>query len=70
MLILITWSDFAGISSDGLVEIFGLAIAPEVGVGTKIKDFGWLDGIVAWVSARGTIEIDAAGDDEIGRAHV
>ena len=48
---LISWCDLARVDHIGLAATEGLAISPEVGVGTKGEDLSWVDGTFGIVCA-------------------
>ena len=48
---LISRCNLAGVDHVGLAATEGLAVGPEVGVGTEGEDFGWMDGTFGVVSA-------------------
>lgn len=50
-MILVPWCDLAGVDHVGLAATEGLAIGPEVGVGTEGENFGWVDGTFGIVGA-------------------
>ena len=51
---LVSRGDLAGVDHVGLAAAEGLAVGPEVGVGPKGEDFGWVDGTFGIVGAGGT----------------
>ena len=51
LCVLIPRGDLAGVDHVGLAATEGLAVGPEVGVGTKGEDLGWVDGTFGIVGA-------------------
>ena len=50
-MILVPWCDLARVDHVGLAATEGLAIGPEVGIGTEGEDFGRVDGTFGVVGA-------------------
>ena len=48
---LISWGNLTRIDHVGLAATEGLAVGPEVGIGTEGEDFGWVDGAFGVVGA-------------------
>ena len=48
---LIPWRNLAGIDHVGLAAAEGLAVGPEVGIGTESENFGGVDGTFGVVGA-------------------
>ena len=51
MGVLIPRRDFTRIDHVGLAATEGLAVGPEVGIGTEGEDFGWVDGAFGVIGA-------------------
>ena len=51
LCVLIPRGDFAGVNHVGLAATEGLAVGPEIGIGTEGEDFGWVDGTFGVVGA-------------------
>ena len=51
LCVLIPRGDLAGVDHVGLAAAKGLAVGPEVGVGTKGEDLSWMDGTFGVVGA-------------------
>ena len=48
---LIPWGNLARVDHVGLAAAKGLAVGPEIGVGTKGENFSWVNGTFGIVSA-------------------
>ena len=51
LCVLIPRGDLAGVDHVGLAATEGLAVGPEVGIGTEGEDFGWVDGAFGVIGA-------------------
>ena len=49
--VLVSWGDLAGVDHVGLAATEGLAVGPEVGIGTEGENFSWVDGAFGVVGA-------------------
>ena len=52
--VLVSRGDLARVDHVGLATTEGLAVGPEVGIGTEGEDFGWVDGAFGVVGASRT----------------
>ena len=51
LCVLIPRGDLARVDHVGLAATEGLAVGPEISIGLKSEDFGWMDGTFGVVSA-------------------
>ena len=49
--ILVSWRDLAGIDHVGLATTEGLAVGPEIGIGSEGEDLSWVDGAFGVIGA-------------------